>query len=232
VKRVCQEPKTGRKPTGVAMSSAQANGFGDIDAPTTRFLARVAEDIDYLHRDCSTSPTDERFFRDGVETYRVGQLDIDGTVATIYSFDAGRVFNTLQEKADNDTGEDISQFFAVDWPVEEEKGRSYLSFYFKSRPCEDEVRKAHCLHKVKIAIENRKLLQHFRCENCSERVHWTDLKDDSDMTLMERVVMLEQQVCNCKGSLDLLREGVDEDRITSVEEPVTTTREPAASSMD
>jgi len=214
------------------MSSTQATSFGDIDGPTTRFLTRVAKDIGYIHRDPSTARTDKQFFREGVETYCVGQLDIDGTVVAIYSFDSGRVFNTLQEKASNDADENISQFFAVDWPVEQENGESYLSFYFKSRPCEEEIKKVHCLHKVKAAIENRELPQQFRCENCSKRVHWTNLEDDSDMTLMERVVMLEQQVCNCEGSLDLLREGVDEDRLTSVEDPVTTTREPAASSMD
>jgi len=205
--------------------------FGDIDAPTTRFLARAAKDIGYLLKDCSTAPTDERFYKEGVETYRVGQLDIDGAVVTIYSFDGGRVFNTLQQQTD-EAADEVSQFFAVDWPVEQEDGQSYHSFYFKHRPCEERIRKAHCIHKVKIAIENREVLQEFRCQNCSERVHWTNLKDDDEMTLMERVIMLEKQVCNCEGSLELLKEGLEGEDVASPTEAVGATREPTASSLD
>ncbi|QLH82390.1 hypothetical protein [Halosimplex pelagicum] len=214
------------------MSSGQTTtSFGAIDAPTTRFLARAAKDIDYLLKDCSPTPTDERFYKEGVETYRVGQLEIDGAVISIYSFDAGRVFNTLQERTD-EPDEEISQFFAVDWPVQQEDGQSYHSFYFKNRPCEERIRQAHCIHKVKIAIENRELPQEFRCENCSERVHWTNLTEDCDMTLMERVIMLEKQVCNCEGSLNLLKEGMDEESVTSPTVATGSTLEPAASSLD
>lgn len=209
----------------------RTTGFGDIDGPTTRFLSRIANDISYLLKDCSTAPTDERFYKEGVETYRVGQLDIDGAVVTIYSFDGGRVFNTLQQRTD-ESDKDISQFFAVDWPIEHENSQSYHSFYFKTRPSKTEIKKAHCIHKVKIAIENREVLQEFRCQNCSERVHWTNLKDDKGMTLVERVIMLENQFCNCEGSLELLQEKIDEENIIHPSEAVLVPNEPAASTMD
>lgn len=205
--------------------------FGAIDGPTTRYLARVASNINFLLKDCSTSPTDERLFKQGVDTYRVGQLEIDGAVVTIYSFNSGDVFNRLNQQTD-DAGEEISQFFAVDWPVKQDNGRSYNTFYFKTRPCEERIKMAHCIHKVKIAIENRELLQEFRCQNCSERVHWTNLRDDEDMTLLERVVFLQKQVCNCEESLSVLREGTDTENAVEPEIATETTTGRLALSLD
>lgn len=214
-------------------SDHTTTSFGDIDGPTTRFLARIAKNINYLHRDCSPTPTNERFYRDGVETYEVGQLDISGAIVTIYSFDGGRVFNTLQQRTENTpSNSEAEQFFAVDWPIEQENGQSYISFYFKTRPSKEEIKKAHRIHQVKIAIENRKLLQEFRCQHCSERVHWTNLKEDGDMTMEERVIMLEKQLCNCEGSLELLQEGLDDGHIISPSDASVETKESATSSLD
>lgn len=214
-------------------SQHAATSFGDIDGPTTDFLSRIAEDISYLHRETASTPTDERFYKEGVETYEVGKLKIDGSVITIYSFDGGRVFNTLQQRADDpSTGGGTDQFFAVDWPVEQENGQSYKTFYFKSRPSEISIRKAHHIFQVKIAIENREVLQEFRCQSCSERVHWTNLKNDDTMTLCERVIMLQKQVCNCEGSLELLEEGLDEAHIIPPGDSSPAAQEHAVSHTD
>lgn len=205
--------------------------FGDIDGPTTRFLSRVAKDIEYLLKDCSPSPTNERFFREGVKTYEVGKVEIDGEVITIYSFNAGRVFNTLQKQTDN-PDEEVEQFFAVDWPVQQESGQTYHSFYFKSCPSKAEIKKAYQIHQIKIAIENREVLQEFRCQNCSERVHWTNLRDDCEMSLDERVILLEKQVCNCESSVDLIREGLDDSDLGSATTTPEANREAAMYPMD
>lgn len=193
--------------------SATHNGFGDIDGPTTRFLARVAKETSYLHRDCAPAPTDERFFKEGVETYRVGQIKVGEKVITIHSFDGGRVFNTLQQQTEAPS--DNEQLFVADWPIEEENGQSYSSFYFKSRPSKYDVKKAHQIHQIKIAMENRDLPQQFRCDHCAERVHWTKLTGDDCMTLEERVVLVKKQLCNCENTLALLREGLEPDQAIS-----------------
>lgn len=213
-------------------SDHAATDFGDMDGPSTRFLSRVAKDINYLLKDCSPTPTNERFYREGVDTYEVGQLDIDGAVITIYSFDGGRVFNTLQQKADDPEDGDVEQFFAVDWPVEQDSGQSYHSFYFKARPSKSEIKKAHCIHQLKIAIENREVHQEFRCQHCSKRVHWTNLTNDEDMALEERVIMLEKELCNCEGSLELLQEGLDGSHVISPSESAIKNRESATTSTD
>lgn len=210
-----------------------ATDFGDIDGPTTRFLARIAKDINFLHRDCSTSPTNERFFREGVNTYEVGQLEVDGEIITIYSFNAGRVFNTLQQQTSGTSSKkEVEQFFAADWPVKEETGQSYITFYFKTRPSKSEIKKAHAIHQVKIAIENREVIQEFRCENCSERVHWTNLKNDEEMSLEERIILLEKQLCNCEGSLSLLRKGLAENEPASASSVSGSSGKPTAPPMD
>jgi hypothetical protein len=120
----------------------------------------------------------------------------------------------------------------VDWPVEQDKGQSYHSYYFKHRPCEERIKKAHCIHKIKIAIENREVLQEFRCQNCSERVHWTNLKNDSEITLEERIIMLKKKVCNCEGTFDLLKEKIEEENISAHTVAIGTTRGPTATSLD
>lgn len=208
-----------------------SSGFGDIDGPTTRYLSRVAKDIEYLLKDCSPSPTNERFFREGVKTYEVGKVEIDGKVITIYSFDAGRVFNTLQKQTDS-PDEEVEQFFAVDWPIQQESGQTYHSFYFKSCPSKAEIKKAYQIHQVKIAIENREVLQEFRCENCSERVHWTNLRDDCEMGLEERVVLLEKKLCNCENSAELLQDSLDESELVPTTATPETNRETVISPMD
>jgi len=166
------------------------------DFASSEYLSQVANEIGYRCVSQSSQPTDHRFFKHGVEICEVGKLLLpDDNVATIYSFDAEALTTDFSSQIKRELC-NTEQSFAVDWPVKGRDGKlTYLTFYFSELPGKKEIITARTIRQVEFGIIDGLVDQHFLCEECSQKHHWTKLADGSPDTFNLQVMMLKHQSC-------------------------------------
>lgn len=192
---------TNRKPNAnlevVLLTTRKPIGHTQLDPDTKEFLAGVANDISLIYRDFCSEMGEHSNEKIPSE---VGKVAINGSAITICRFDAAEAPEHIKQKMQS-PGVAGDWIFIAGWPNScDESDSGCTCFYFHEYPTREDIEKARLIKKVKIAIENRQLMQRYRCNKCLERVHWTDLNNDADLSFFKRTIMLKEKLCNCQSS--------------------------------
>lgn len=169
-----------------------------LDHKTECYLARIANEIGYIHRDHTEKPTRLLFSEKDIQIYQCRSIPVDdGDIIDVFQFPAHHAdFVTGTDDVD-ESGDEF--YYATDWPIDTGSGYSHLTFIFDSDPTKEAVKKARLINKICRRIEYDSLNQHFTCQVCSQRRHWTDTvksENNDDPDLRERALMLQNEICN------------------------------------
>jgi hypothetical protein len=177
-----------------------------IDGPTNRYIQRIARNIGYFDKILNAKPTTHILTEMGLDYVVLDNLELncDG-IATIFSVETAEIANTDRWGSSGgftDCGENM---YVVDWAVTNLDTEQYehRTFIFSDLPDQDSITTAHQLNKIRCVIGQSHTEQHYTCECCGSRVHWTQLETPEWMgeeTLDQRITMMKQKVCGCEAT--------------------------------
>lgn len=198
-----------------------------LDPKTERYLARKANEVGYIYRDYSEKPTAELFAQKGIPVFHMGNEQVSGEkFVTIYNFQShhGDFSSGI---GDIDEGNEEEFHYATDWPVKTDNGGyTHLTYIFSRYPDKSDLQTARLINKIWRRIECEGLNQHFTCRKCSQRTHWTEAKQSTEVneaTLRERALMLQNEVCTHNILLEELhaRSGQEQEEKEREESPAS-----------